>query len=71
MMSANRIAGRVFTIKARTLSGCFTRACQRARIENFRIHDARHTFASQALIQSGAIDALHSRHIIRAGFPVR
>jgi integrase len=50
-LCANRIAGLVFRLKARELSRAFVRAQTQAGIEDFRIHDLRHTFASQTLIQ--------------------
>ena len=50
-LCANRIAGPVFRIKVREMSRAFVRARKLAKIEDFRIHDLRHTFASQTLIQ--------------------
>ena len=41
-----RIDGRLFTLHANQVSVAFMRAVRRAGIEDFRLHDCRHTFAS-------------------------
>jgi len=46
------ISGRVFPISDRSLREAFKTALDKAGIENFRIHDLRHTFATR-LVQNG------------------
>jgi len=46
------ISGRVFPISNRSLREAFKTALERAGIEDFRIHDLRHTFATR-LVQNG------------------
>ncbi len=41
-----RIDGRLFPLRANQVSIAFMRAVRRAGIEDFRLHDCRHTFAS-------------------------
>jgi len=41
-----RIDGRLFPFKPNQVSVALQRAVRRARIEDFRLHDQRHTFAS-------------------------
>ena len=42
----SRIDGRLFPLHANQVSVAFMRAVRRASIEDFRLHDCRHTFAS-------------------------
>jgi len=57
-----RLDGRLFPFKdGNSVSVAFRRACERAKLEDFRLHDLRHTFAShQALagIQQRGLQAL-------------
>jgi integrase len=56
-----RIDGRLFPLHANQVSVAFMRAVRRAGIEDFRLHDCRHTFASyQAMagIQARGLQAL-------------
>ena len=46
------ISGRVFPVAVRSLRDAFGKTLQKAGIENFRIHDLRHTFATR-LVQNG------------------
>jgi len=46
------ISGKVFPVKGQTISIAFIRTVKRAKIENFRFHDLRHTFAT-ILVQKG------------------
>lgn len=46
------ISGRVFPISDRSLRAAFKMTLAKAGIENFRIHDMRHTFATR-LVQNG------------------
>lgn len=46
------ISGRVFPISDRSLRCAFKKALKKAEIEDFRIHDMRHTFATR-LVQRG------------------
>jgi integrase len=41
-----RIDGKLFDVQPATISHTFHDACVRARVENFRLHDQRHHFAS-------------------------
>lgn len=47
------ISGRIFPIAVRSLRCAFSKALEKARIENFKFHDLRHTFATK-LVQNGA-----------------
>lgn len=56
-----RIDGRLFPLHANQVSIAFMRAVRRAGIEDFRLHDCRHTFASyQAMagIQAHGLQSL-------------
>jgi integrase len=46
------ISGRVFPIAVRSLREAYSMTLKKAGIENFRIHDLRHTFATR-LVQNG------------------
>lgn len=47
------ISGSIFPIAVRSLRCAFSKALDKARIENFKFHDLRHTFATK-LVQNGA-----------------
>lgn len=51
-IKVRHISGRVFPISDRSLRVAFENAKEKAGIENFRIHDLRHTFATR-LVQNG------------------
>ena len=51
-MKIRDISGRVFPISDRSLRAAFSKTIEKAKIEDFRIHDLRHTFATR-LVQAG------------------
>lgn len=51
-LNVHHISGRVFPISNRSLRTAFDKTIKKAGIEDFRIHDLRHTFATR-LVQNG------------------
>lgn len=46
------ISGRVFPLSGWSVRKAFDKTVEKAKIENFRLHDCRHTFATR-LVQNG------------------
>ena len=46
------VSGKIFPYKATAVKDAFERAVEKAKLQDFRFHDLRHTFATR-LIQSG------------------
>jgi integrase len=52
MIKVRDISGRVFALSKWSVRQAFDKTVEKAKIENFRLHDCRHTFATR-LVQNG------------------